>query len=147
MRRRRATLERSIAQPNPNSQPVPPGRGGGGGSGDSEQDEEKLQISRKVAKALGVREDGKTAIESDTLKQVQSLSEQAGIAFVRAREFLETARMYVEDRVKRDAAIFVATVEYIRQRTILDSRRVLAAAADLTAPIALLAGKRLVYAC
>eukprot|EP00617_Octactis_speculum_P002189 CAMPEP_0185773728 /NCGR_PEP_ID=MMETSP1174-20130828/74804_1 /TAXON_ID=35687 /ORGANISM="Dictyocha speculum, Strain CCMP1381" /LENGTH=122 /DNA_ID=CAMNT_0028460525 /DNA_START=239 /DNA_END=603 /DNA_ORIENTATION=- len=89
---------------------------------------ERQDVARQVAAALGVQDDGTSKeMTSETLRTIQTLSEQASLAYVQAREWLDSAKLYVEDRARRDAAVLVATIEYVRRRVILDSRRVLAA--------------------
>ena len=103
-----------------------------------ESTSDQAEIKTKVAKALGVDETGGQPA-SRTLQRVQELSEQAGVAYVKARDYLEFVRIYIEDRVERDSALLKATIEYVRQRSVLDTRRVLTAAADATRPVLLLA--------
>ena len=107
------------------------------GSGDGSPDE--AEVKKRVATALGVSSSNKFETSSATLKRVAELSEQAGLAYVKARDYLEYLKFSVEDRAKRDVTLFVATVEYVRQRSVVDTRRVLAAAADATRPLILLA--------
>jgi len=97
------------------------------------EDEIKKQVARMLALDEGFE------ASSQTLRKVKGLSEQAGIVFVRARDYLEYLVVSVEDRAARDAALLQATVEYVRQRSLTDTRRVLAAAADATRPLVLLA--------
>jgi hypothetical protein len=111
--------------------------GAGDGNGDYGSGA-KTEIKTKVAKALGVEESGGEPT-SRTLQRVQELSEEASIAFVKARDYLEFVKIYIEDRVERDSALLMATIEYVRQRSVLDTRRVLSAAAEATRPVLLLA--------
>jgi hypothetical protein len=94
-------------------------------------------IKKQVARMLALDESFEAS--SQTMRRVQGLSEQAGIVFVRARDYLEYLKVSVEDRASRDAALLQATVEYVRQRSVVDTRRMLAAAADATRPLVLLA--------
>lgn len=109
------------------------------GASSPSSSEEEQRIVDQVATALGIDAEEPMEVSSETLKRVKTLTEQAGLAFLRARDALESARIFIEDRVKRDAAILAATVEYIRQRTVYDSQRLLAAAVEISQPIALLA--------
>ena len=110
--------------------------GAGDGNGDDGSGA-KTEIKTKVAKALGVEESGGEPT-SRTLQRVQELSEEASIAFVKARDYLEFVKIYIEDRVERDSALLMATID-TSSSAACSTRRVLSAAAEATRPVLLLA--------
>ena len=103
---------------------------------DPHEDRSEDEIKEKVLQMLALNGDGGVEMSSQTMRKFLNLSEQASIAFVRARDYLGYLAMAAEDRVDRDTALIKATVEYIRQRTVFDARRVLAAATETSRPLA-----------
>lgn len=100
-----------------------------------QNDRSEDEIKDKVLQMLALNEGDGFEMSSQTMRQLKNLSEQASIAFVRARDYLEYLTVAAEDRADRDRALIQATVEYIRQRTVFDARRVLAAATATSRPL------------
>jgi len=91
---------------------------------------------KKESIFTGISEDGE--FKSSTFKKAEELQESFGSFWGGFQAALESAAIYVVNKVASDIKLVEATASYLSQRAIFDTRRTLAAAKEVSKPIALL---------